>query len=76
MRVGRGWLAQAGLLVVGSSQTSQLFFACQLDVINLILSEVQSQFELSLAQFSSSLFLAIPDYTGIYLDLPDCTELY
>ena len=49
----KGWLA--GLLVVGSSKTSQLY--CQFDVINLILSEFQFQFELNLAQFSPSLFL-------------------
>ena len=32
-------------------------FVCQFDALYLFLSEVQSQFELSLAQFSPSLFV-------------------
>ena len=46
-----------GILVVGSNQTSQLLFSVhQFDVIDLISSEVQSQFEQSSAQFIPSLF--------------------
>ena len=61
MRLGRGnswWcgLAQEGLFLVGSSQTSHLYFLRVNSIPQILFGEVQFQFGLSLAQFSPSLF--------------------